>query len=96
MTTFPLTGTVLFAHGSRDPLWREPIEALAGEGSQGRGPSPKSLGRALAKHRGRIVGGLRLERRDNRDGIALWRAEPLAGFAGFAGSFQVGVHPFSN
>ena len=28
MTTFPLTGTVLFAHGSRDPLWRAPIEAV--------------------------------------------------------------------
>lgn len=22
-------GTILFAHGSRDPLWREPIEAVA-------------------------------------------------------------------
>jgi sirohydrochlorin cobaltochelatase len=25
----PATGTVLFAHGSRDPLWRAPIEAVA-------------------------------------------------------------------
>ena len=29
MTTFPLTGTVLFAHGSREPQWRAPIEAVA-------------------------------------------------------------------
>lgn len=28
MTTLPLTGIVLFAHGSRDPLWRAPIEAV--------------------------------------------------------------------
>jgi sirohydrochlorin cobaltochelatase len=27
-TTTP-TGTILFAHGSRDPLWRQPIEAVA-------------------------------------------------------------------
>lgn len=25
----PLHGVVLFAHGSRDPAWREPIEAVA-------------------------------------------------------------------
>ena len=24
-----LQGTVLFAHGSRDPLWRKPVEAIA-------------------------------------------------------------------
>ncbi len=24
-----LQGTVLFAHGSRDPLWRQPVEAIA-------------------------------------------------------------------
>ena len=31
MTTLipPGTGTVLFAHGSRDPAWRAPIEAVA-------------------------------------------------------------------
>lgn len=29
MTTIPhATGIVLFAHGSRDPLWRAPIEAV--------------------------------------------------------------------
>ncbi|WP_119966389.1 sirohydrochlorin chelatase [Simplicispira lacusdiani] len=29
MTTLPhTTGIVLFAHGSRDPLWRAPIEAV--------------------------------------------------------------------
>lgn len=27
--TAPSTGIVLFAHGSRDPLWRAPIEAVA-------------------------------------------------------------------
>jgi sirohydrochlorin cobaltochelatase len=25
----PHRGTILFAHGSRDPLWRKPIEAVA-------------------------------------------------------------------
>ncbi len=31
-TTFPaLRGIVLFAHGSRDPLWRLPIEAVAAQ-----------------------------------------------------------------
>lgn len=25
----PLSGIVLFAHGSRDPLWRQPVEAVA-------------------------------------------------------------------
>lgn len=25
----PLRGTLLFAHGSRDPLWSQPIEAVA-------------------------------------------------------------------
>ncbi len=30
MTTVPQThGVVLFAHGSRDPLWHKPIEAVA-------------------------------------------------------------------
>ena len=35
MTSAPLTpmisqrGTLLFAHGSRDPLWRKPIESVA-------------------------------------------------------------------
>ena len=27
--TNPLTGIVLFAHGSRDPLWHKPMEAVA-------------------------------------------------------------------
>jgi sirohydrochlorin cobaltochelatase len=27
----PLTAIVLFAHGSRDPLWRAPIDAVAAE-----------------------------------------------------------------
>ena len=27
--TDTLKGTVLFAHGSRDPLWRKPVEAIA-------------------------------------------------------------------
>ena len=27
--TAPQRGTVLFAHGSRDPLWRKPMEAVA-------------------------------------------------------------------
>lgn len=25
----PVRGTILFAHGSRDPLWRQPVEAVA-------------------------------------------------------------------
>ena len=29
MQTDKLHGTILFAHGSRDPLWRKPIEAVA-------------------------------------------------------------------
>lgn len=29
MLTDKLHGTILFAHGSRDPLWRKPIEAVA-------------------------------------------------------------------
>ncbi len=29
MNNSPLLGTILFAHGSRDPLWRKPIEAVA-------------------------------------------------------------------
>jgi len=29
MNNTPLHGTILFAHGSRDPLWRKPIEAVA-------------------------------------------------------------------
>jgi len=29
MNNSPLHGTILFAHGSRDPLWRKPIEAVA-------------------------------------------------------------------
>ncbi len=31
MTTdlYPQTGVILFAHGSRDPLWRLPIDAVA-------------------------------------------------------------------
>ena len=27
--THPLRGIVLFAHGSRDPLWHKPVEAVA-------------------------------------------------------------------
>lgn len=27
----PVTGVILFAHGSRDPLWRGPIEAVAAQ-----------------------------------------------------------------
>ena len=30
----PLTAVVLFAHGSRDPLWRAPIDAVAREMQQ--------------------------------------------------------------
>ncbi|MEI8168821.1 MAG: CbiX/SirB N-terminal domain-containing protein [Rhodoferax sp.] len=29
MTTSSTRGTILFGHGSRDPLWRKPIEAVA-------------------------------------------------------------------
>lgn len=29
MNNSPFHGTILFAHGSRDPLWRKPIEAVA-------------------------------------------------------------------
>lgn len=29
--TDKLHGTILFAHGSRDPLWRKPIEAVAAQ-----------------------------------------------------------------
>lgn len=29
-----LQGTVLFAHGSRDPLWRLPVEAIANRAGQ--------------------------------------------------------------
>ena len=29
MTQDPTTSVVLFGHGSRDPLWRKPIEAVA-------------------------------------------------------------------
>lgn len=29
MNNSPFYGTILFAHGSRDPLWRKPIEAVA-------------------------------------------------------------------
>lgn len=29
MNTTATHGTILFAHGSRDPLWRKPIEAVA-------------------------------------------------------------------
>lgn len=29
MNTDAAHGTILFAHGSRDPLWRKPIEAVA-------------------------------------------------------------------
>ena len=28
-TTLPLSAIILFAHGSRDPLWSKPIEAIA-------------------------------------------------------------------
>jgi len=28
-TSFPTRGVVLFAHGSRDPLWHKPMEAVA-------------------------------------------------------------------
>jgi sirohydrochlorin cobaltochelatase len=31
MTTQHLTGIVLFAHGSRDPLWHKPMEAVAAQ-----------------------------------------------------------------
>jgi sirohydrochlorin cobaltochelatase len=31
MLTDKLHGTILFAHGSRDPLWRKPIEAVAAQ-----------------------------------------------------------------
>lgn len=31
MNTTPPRGIVLFAHGSRDPLWHRPIEAVAAE-----------------------------------------------------------------
>lgn len=31
MLTDILHGTILFAHGSRDPLWRKPIEAVAAQ-----------------------------------------------------------------
>lgn len=31
MQTEKLHGTILFAHGSRDPLWRKPIEAVAAQ-----------------------------------------------------------------
>ena len=29
MTSHPITGIILFAHGSRDPQWRLPVEAIA-------------------------------------------------------------------
>lgn len=29
MQSVPARGTILLAHGSRDPLWRKPIEAVA-------------------------------------------------------------------
>lgn len=31
MTTSLTTGIVLFAHGSRDPLWHQPMEAVAAQ-----------------------------------------------------------------
>lgn len=31
MSPIPTTAVVLFAHGSRDPLWRGPIDAVANE-----------------------------------------------------------------
>ncbi len=40
MTTPQPTGIVLFAHGSRDPLWHRPIEAVA---AQIRQSSPGAL-----------------------------------------------------
>jgi sirohydrochlorin cobaltochelatase len=29
MSPFEVRGSILFAHGSRDPLWRKPIESVA-------------------------------------------------------------------
>ena len=31
MDTNTVRGTILFGHGSRDPLWRQPIEAVASQ-----------------------------------------------------------------
>ena len=31
MDTNAMRGTILFGHGSRDPLWRQPIEAVASQ-----------------------------------------------------------------
>lgn len=31
MDTTTVRGTILFGHGSRDPLWRQPIEAVASQ-----------------------------------------------------------------
>lgn len=31
MDTNAVRGTILFGHGSRDPLWRQPIEAVASQ-----------------------------------------------------------------
>lgn len=31
MNSDALRGTILFGHGSRDPLWRQPIEAVASQ-----------------------------------------------------------------
>jgi sirohydrochlorin cobaltochelatase len=33
-TSFAVHGTVLFAHGSRDPLWRKPVESIAARARQ--------------------------------------------------------------
>lgn len=57
------------ADSERDPLpeLREPIEELVGDSR----PNARQLGRVLAKHKGRVFGGLALQPRI-KDGETLW------------------------
>lgn len=45
MPSHPPDAIILFAHGSRDPLWRAPIEAVAERINQQGGKHPQALAR---------------------------------------------------
>lgn len=64
---------------------REALAACAGEGS---GINTRKLGWFLSKAEGRIEGGRRFVKGEERRAGVVWRVNASAGFAGFAGSRQ--------
>jgi putative DNA primase/helicase len=63
---------------------REAIEALTKPAMPGKAPSPRALGYALRRFRGRVVGGRKFIGHADRSGVMRWSVV-AAGYAGYAG-----------